>query len=288
MFRGLIFAVAALALSLSEPVNAQTYPAHFVDVPEARLWVSDTGGSGEPVVLLHAHTGTSESWVKQIPALVKAGYRVIAYDRAGSGKSVLRPGMKPLSSAEDLDALADALKLDTFDIVAVAHGGYVAADYAAWRPKRVKSLVVAASGLGIPVGPKGDAAADALRTRSALPGFAQWPPEVRELSPSYRGINPDGVARWKEIEKHSMQPGAIDPPPRTPNTYGKIASLTMPILVVAGDVDLTTPSAAIRLWAKHLKAYDWALIPEAGHSVNWEQPDAFNAAVIGFLNKHRG
>ena len=73
---------------------------------------------------------------------------------------------------------------------------------------------------------------------------------------------------------------------RTPNTDAKIASITTPILVIAGDVDLTTPLAAIRLWAKHLKTYDWALIPEAGHSVAWEQPDAFNQAVIAFLRKH--
>jgi pimeloyl-ACP methyl ester carboxylesterase len=59
------------------------------------------------------------------------------------------------------------------------------------------------------------------------------------------------------------------------------------MLVIAGVVDLTTPSAAMRLWAKHLKVpYEWALIPEAGHSVAWEQPDAFNQAVIAFLRKH--
>jgi pimeloyl-ACP methyl ester carboxylesterase len=247
-----------------------------------KLWVTDTGGTGDPVILQHANTGTSENWQKQTPALVQAGYRVIAFDRPGWGKSVVHEGVKPISVAEDLDALADHLGLNKFHLIGVAGGGYIAFDYAVWRPGRLNSLVVAASGLGL----KGDEEGDTFRTRAAIPGFDQLPPEVREMSPSYRGMNPEGVARWKQIEEHSMQAGAVDPPLRTPNTVDKVASLSTPILVIAGDVDLTTPSAAIRLWAKHLKTYDWALIPEAGHSVAWEQPDAFNQAVLTFLRKH--
>ena len=131
-----------------------------------------------------------------------------------------------------------------------------------------------------------DEEAEAFRKRAAIPGFDKQPPEVREMSPSYRGTDPEGVARWKEIEAHAAQAGAVVPPLRTPNTDQKVASITTPILVIAGDVDLTTPSAAIRLWAKHLKAFDWALIPEAAHAVAWEQPDAFNQAVLAFLRKH--
>jgi pimeloyl-ACP methyl ester carboxylesterase len=254
----------------------------FVDLPNVKLWVTDSGGTGDPIILLHANTGTSESWQKQTPALVQAGYRVIAFDRPGWGKSAVHEGMNPISVAEDLDDLADHLKLNSFHLVGVAGGGYIALDYAAWRPKRLRSLVVAASGLGL----VGDGEADAFRKRAAIPGFNQQPPEVREMSPSYRGTNPEGVARWKEIEEHAMQVGAVAPPLRTPNTDEKVASITTPILVIAGDVDLTTPSAAIRLWAKHLKTYDWVLIPEAGHAVAWEQPEAFNQAVVAFLRRH--
>jgi pimeloyl-ACP methyl ester carboxylesterase len=270
---------AALATSST---RADETAGVFVELPNAKLWVTDTGGTGDPVVLLHANTGTSETWQKQTPALVQAGYRVIAFDRPGWGKSVLREGLKPISVAEQMDALADHLKLGKFHLVGVAGGGYVALDYAAWRPERLKSLVVAASGLGL----VGDEEADTFRKRAAIPGFNQLPPEVREMSPSYRGMNPDGVARWKEIEEHAMQKGAVVPPLRTPNTDAKIASLTTPILVIAGGVDLTTPSAAIRLWAKHLKTHDWLLVPEAGHAVAWEQPDTFNQAVLAFLRKH--
>jgi len=278
----LLVLLAALGVAAAPGARADETPGAFVELPNVKLWVTDSGGAGDPVILLHANTGTSETWQKQAPALVQAGYRVIAFDRPGWGKSVVRPGMKPISVAEDLDALVDHLKLSKLHLVGVAGGGYVALDYAAWRPERLKSLVVGASGLGL----IGDEEADTFRKRAAIPGFSQLPPEVREMSPSYRGMNPQGVARWKEIEEHAMQAGAVVPPLRTPNTDQKIASITTPILVIAGDVDLTTPSAAIRLWAKHLKTYDWLLIPEAGQAVAWEQPDAFNQAVLAFLHKH--
>ena len=277
----LLALLASLGFAASSGARADEIPGVFVDLPNVKLWVTDTGGTGDPVILLHANTGTSENWQKQRPALVEAGYRVIAFDRPGWGKSVVHEGMKPISVAEDLDALADQLKLNKFHLVGVAGGGYIALDYAAWRPQRLKSLVLAATGLGLR-----DEEADAFRRRAAIPGFGQLPPEVREMSPSYRGMNPEGVARWREIHERSRQAGAAEPPLRTPNTNEKVASLTTPILVIAGDVDLTTPSAAVRLWAKHLKTYDWVLVPEAGHSVAWEQPDVFNQAVLAFLRKH--
>jgi pimeloyl-ACP methyl ester carboxylesterase len=274
--------VAWLGCASASGVRADESSGVFVDLPNVKLWMTDTGGTGDPVVLLHANTGTTENWQKQAPSLAQAGYRVIAFDRPGWGKSIVHPGMKPISVAEDLNALADRLKLNRFHLVGVAGGGYIALDYAAWRPERLNSLVLAATGLGLTA----DEDATTFRTRAAIPGFSQLPSEVREMSPSYRGMNPDGVARWKEIYARSKQADAVEPPLRTPNTNAKVASITTPVLVIAGDVDLTTPSAAIRLWAKHLKSHEWVLIPEAGHSVAWEQPDAFNQAVLAFLRKH--
>jgi pimeloyl-ACP methyl ester carboxylesterase len=275
---GLLFA----SIGFSTMAGAQDNSGAFVDLPNVKLWVTDTGGSGEPVILLHANTGTVENWQKQTPALTQAGYRVIAFDRPGWGKSVVHAGQKPAAVADSIEALADHLKLDKFHLLGVAGGGYIALDYAAWRPQRLKSLALAATGLGL----SADEDALTFRRQAAIPGFAQLPAEVREMSPSYRGMDPQGVARWKEIYAHAKQPGAAEPPLRTPNTNAKVAALTTPTLVIAGDVDLTTPSGAIRLWAKHLKSYDWALIPEAGHSVAWEQPEAFNEAVIAFLRKN--
>ena len=281
-WRATVLLAAALTAAAFTGAPAAQERGAFIDLPDVRLWVVDTGGSGDPVVLLHPNTGTVEVWKKQIPALVAAGYRVIAFDRPGWGRSTAQPGATPLSVAEDLDVLADRLGLGRFALVGVAGGGYIALDYAAWRPERVRSLVIANSGLGL----KNDAEGDAFRRNSAIPDFHKFPAEVREMSPTYRGLNPEGVKAWKAIQSKAKQPGAADHALRTPNTLEKVAAIAMPVLVVAGDVDLTTPSGAMRLWARSLKHYDWLLVPEAGHALPWEQPDVFNAAVIDFLRKH--
>src|SRR5262249_11088307 len=79
-------AVALLAsLSIATSSPAQADEGAFVELPSVKLWVTDSGGSGDPIILLHAATGTAETWAKQTPALMKAGYRVIAIDLPGWG-----------------------------------------------------------------------------------------------------------------------------------------------------------------------------------------------------------
>ena len=278
--RGLA-ACAVLACALVANARADEPRGGFVDLPGVKLWVVDTGGSGDAIILLHPRTGYSAIWENQISAFAAAGYRVIAPDKPGAGKSVVVEGAKPIPYADTLDALTDHLKLTSFTLVGAAEGGYFAFDYAAWKPEKVRKLVLAASGLGVQVDQEGSA----FRRNAAIPGFSKLPPEVRELSPTYRGLNPDGVRRWLEIEHKSTPADAARPLLRAPNTVEKLAALRMPVLVLAGDVDLTTPTGAIRLWSKHLANHELKLITEAGHAVMWEQPAAFNEAVLGFIKR---
>ncbi len=255
----------------------------LIDLPNVQLWITDSGGTGEPIILFHPNTGNSEIWQNNVPALVEAGYRAISFDKPGWGKSIVHEGQNPFPVAESLDALFDFLELDEVHLIGTANGGYFAFDYAIWKPERVKSLVIAASGLGLDNDPEGDA----FRIRAEIPGMRQQPSEIRELSPTYRGMNPEGVVRWLEIHDSSRQEDAIEPPLLTPNTPQKIATLNVPIFVIAGGIDLVTPSGAMRLWSQHLSVpYEWLVIPEAGHVLIWEQPDVFNQAVIEFLQKH--
>jgi pimeloyl-ACP methyl ester carboxylesterase len=68
--------------------RAQTPSAGYADLPGVRLWYTNSGGSGVPVVLLHANTGNADSWEYNIPGFVEAGYWVIVtFDRRGWGRS---------------------------------------------------------------------------------------------------------------------------------------------------------------------------------------------------------
>ena len=279
-----VFVVVFLAAFWGLPrVNAAQESGRIVALPNVDLWLTDSGGSGDAVILFHPNTGNSEIWQYTVPALVQAGFRAIAIDKPGWGRSVVQDAQNPIPYAETLDALLDYLELEDVHLVGTANGGYFAFDYASWRPERVKSLVIAASGLGLENDPEGDA----FRERAAIPGMREQPPEIRELSPTYRGMNPSGVAHWKAIHDNSMQAGAVEPPLLTPNTPEKIAALRVPTFVIAGGIDLVTPSGAVRLWAEHLTVpHEWLLMPEAGHMLVWEQPDRFNQALIEFLRKH--
>jgi pimeloyl-ACP methyl ester carboxylesterase len=282
----LMIGMVALILAASGTMVRAAFAedaGHYAELPGVKLWFTDTGGSGVPLVLLHANTGTSAIWEPQVGAFARAGYRVIAFDRRGYGKSVADPasGPQPGSIAGDLDALADHLKLDRFHLLGVAGGGFVALDYAAWRPQRLRTLVIGASTGQIAEKEIADFAA-----RIDIPELRKQPAVYREVGPSYRGADPEGTKRWREIEEHSRQSGAPDQPLRTPNTYAKIATIPTPTLVIAADADLLAPPALMAIWATHMKNHEWAVVPDAGHAVTWERPDVFNEKVIAFVGRY--
>jgi pimeloyl-ACP methyl ester carboxylesterase len=276
---GLLLAIvlAASSAKAAEPTGA------LANLPGVKLWYTDTGGSGVPVILLHANTGTSASWAPQDQAFARAGYRVIAFDRRGWGKSLADPssGPQPGNVAGDLDELVTYLKLEKFYLLGVAGGGFAALDYAAWHQEHLRGLIVAAS-----TGLFSEPVMTDFTNRIAIPGLDKLPGQYIELGLSYRGTNPEGTARWVDIEEHARQPDAPSQPLRTPNTFAKVETITVPMLVICADADLYAPQALMRTGAAHIKHHNWVVIDDAGHSVAWEKPDAFNTAVLRFLRQH--
>jgi pimeloyl-ACP methyl ester carboxylesterase len=278
--------IAALILTAIGPlvsVGAAQDAGGYAELPGVKIWFTDTGGTGVPLVLLHANTGNSAIWEPQVGAFARAGYRVIAFDRRGWGKSIANPasGPQPGSIAGDLDALAEHLKLDRFHLLGVAGGGFAALDYAAWRPERLRSLVIGAS-----TGQISDKEIADFIARIEIPEIRKQPSAYLEVGPSYRGANPQGVRRWNEIEEHARQGGSPNQPLRTPNTFAKIATIPTPTLVIAADSDLLAPPALMAIWAAHVKMHEWVVVPDAGHAVAWERHEIFNEKVIDFVGRH--
>jgi len=278
-----VFNLMLVGISMAKS-RAEIYDSgQYATLPGVKLWFIDTAGSGVPIVLLHANTGTSAYWESQITKFSRAGYRVVAFDRRGWGKSIADPttGSQPGTIAEDLEALADYLKFDRFHLVGVAGGGFAALDYAGWRSQRLRSLVIAAS-----TGKVAEKEMEEFTARIEIPELRKLPAVYREVSASYRGANPDGTKRWMDIDAHARRSGATEQPLRTPNTFAKLEAIATPTLVIAAGADLLAPPALMRLWAEHMKDHEWAMVPDAGHAIAWEQPDAFNEKVIAFLSRH--
>ncbi|MFY9977763.1 MAG: alpha/beta hydrolase, partial [Candidatus Sulfotelmatobacter sp.] len=105
-------------------------------------------GSGNPVVLIHGYPLSSSSWEKQLPVLLDGGYRVIAYDRRGFGKSDQpTSGYNYDTFAEDLHKVISHLKLRDFALVGFSMGGGEVARYIGKYGSRGVSKAVIMSGV---------------------------------------------------------------------------------------------------------------------------------------------
>jgi pimeloyl-ACP methyl ester carboxylesterase len=270
-------------LPLALPAQAVVHEA-YAELPGARIFYIDTGGSGVPVVFLHAATGSSRVWEHQIPAFTAAGYRVVAFDRRGWGRTVTdRENQQPGTGADDLRGLLDHLGITRVHLVGTAAGAFVALDFALSFPERVRSLVIANT-----IGGVQDADFLELGRRLRPPQFDALPPEFRELGPAYRAANAEGTKRWMELEKTSRPDGPRAPvqPMRNRLTLSLLESIRLPALVLTGGADLYAPPPAMKLFAARIGNSEFVAVPDAGHSTYWEQPEVFNRAVLDFIGKH--
>ena len=256
----------------------------YVELPGVNLWFEDLGGTGTPILFLHAASGTYKSWEHQIPEFTQAGYRCVTYDRRGWGSSQPETtGEQPGHGSTDLHGLVRHLGLDHFHIVATAAGGIVALDYTLEYPDEVLSLVVANS-----IGGVQDPGYLEIQHRLRPSEIQALPIELRELGPSYRGLNPEGTRRWMEIERSSRIGDTHGPaqPTRYPITYTRLESMAIPVLVLVGEADLLSPPILMRMLAEHIPGSNLATIGEAGHAAFWERPETCNSLVLDFIGQH--
>lgn len=114
---------------------------------KARLHIDDTGGNGRPVVLIHYWPLSGEAWKPQMQALKDAGYRVIAYDRRGFGRSD-KPadGFDYDTMTSDLNGLMEDLDLRDATLVGFSMGGGDVARYVTNHgQERLRSVVFAST-----------------------------------------------------------------------------------------------------------------------------------------------
>jgi pimeloyl-ACP methyl ester carboxylesterase len=69
-------------------------------------------------------------------------------------------------------------------------------------------------------------------------------------------------------------------------TLARLETLQVPTLVLAGEADLVSPPALMRMLAAHIPGCQFATVPEAGHAAHWEQPEIWNRLVLEFIARH--
>jgi pimeloyl-ACP methyl ester carboxylesterase len=265
---------------MPEPVNQTEGMVEVAD--GVKLWYWDTGGTGEPLILMHAGTGSGNVWGYQQPVFAQAGYRVIGYSRRGYYKSDAGSNDDPGCAGEDLGKLIEHLKLDEVNLLAAAHGGYFLLDFVLNNPNKVRSIVMLSSLMGVT---DEDFVQANARIRPTF--FANLPHSFQELSPSYRAGNPEGLALWEQLTDEAIPGTRINSLLSKPLTWTLLETIKHPTLLITGDGDLYLPPSLLRMQALHMKQAEVRIIDEAGHSGNWEQPEIFNEMVLKFLANHQ-
>jgi 2-succinyl-6-hydroxy-2,4-cyclohexadiene-1-carboxylate synthase len=256
----------------------------------------DISGEGRPVLLLHGFTGSRVNWQDIIPLL--ADCRVLAVDLPGHGRTEVPrlPGRFALDRvAADLSALAQAVFGGVQPhVVGYSMGGRHALALALHAPSSIASLTLESASPGLKTEAErqqrrisDDALADAIR-RNGMAWFAvYW--EALPLFASQRGL-PHEKRQWLREQRtagdpaglaHSLRDAGTGAQPSYWDALGALARL--PIHLIAGALD-EKYVAIQRQMAAALPQARMTIMPDAGHAVHLEQPEAYAAAVLAFLS----
>jgi len=242
------------------------------------------GGTGEPVLFLHA-AGGAGTWLPFHGLLASSGFEVIAPDHPGFGKSDEFPEAEAIDDLvfHYLDVL-DALGLDRPHVVGGSFGGWIAAELAVYAPHRIGSLtLLSAAGLRLPEHPATDLF---LLPPARLPEvlFHNPPPPAPAPPP---GAAPDLdaiIAAYREatsLARFSWVPFLNDP-----KLERRLRRITAPALVVAPSDDRVIPVEHAQRYAERIAGAEYSEVPDCGHAMYFEKPEQFASAVTSFLSAH--
>ena len=263
---------------------------------DIRIYYEDHG-AGPPVVLVHGYLADGRSWEKQEAALLGAGYRVITYDRRGSGFSS-RPavGYDYDTLAADLSVLLAQLDLRDAVLVGCCSGtGEVARYLGTYGQRRVRGAALLAP--LPPFLPRSAANPD-----GADPGVydeflaeltADRPAAVKTYLDRYYNLDLLGGTRVSDQAWQNSFHAAIRVSPAAAlgcavawreDFRADLARITVPVLIVQGAQDRVMPPGATgnRL-AVLLADARLAVIPDGPHAIIWTHAAEVNRALIGFL-----
>jgi pimeloyl-ACP methyl ester carboxylesterase len=268
-----------------------------VDLGDVSLHVVDAGEGGRPVMLVHGFTANSDEVAGVIEPLAELGWHAVAPDLRGHGRSD-RPTDAGAYSLElmaaDVLALADWLGWDRFALLGHSMGGGVAQLIALSRPERLTGLILASTFHGpVPgismelvqlgcwvvreAGMEGLADAQAAR-RAENPESVAAFERLQEAIPGYAEQSRARLISTSPDMWMAMAPRFVDQEDR----LSRLAALDVPTAVIVGELDGTMFDDCRRL-ADAVPGATLTVIAGAGHVPQLEDPDAWWAAVSGFL-----
>jgi len=241
----------------------------LVAVKGSRLWYGEYGtrNGGVPVLLLHGGLGNSSYFGDLIPALVKAGYHVVALDSRGHGRSA--PSSLPYTyplMAQDVVKLLDHLKIAKVDLVGWSDGGTIGYHLALDAAGRLHRLLAfgANATLG---GLKSDYA--------ATPTFAAY---IARTEREYRALAPSADAYPAFLKDISRMWGG-EPLP----DVAALRAVKAPATIVVGQYDEAMRIDHAAAIADAIPGANLVVLPNVSHFAMLQCPGEFDDAVLQFL-----
>ncbi len=236
-------------------------------------------GDGPPVVFAHGIGGNHASWYHQVPAF-RERYTVVTFDHRAFGNSHDDPAGEGRSRfVDDLEGLLDHLGFERTVLVAQSMGGGTCSGFTVRNPQRVRALVLADTLVGLEEPPEIKAAMDEVR--KATSKLAQL---ERVLGPKFRSQEPACTQLYSSIASfHAATRLNLAGQLPTRPSAEDLAATGVPILFLVGEDDVLMPAAQVTAFQRLVAGSKLVVVPNAGHSVYFEAPDAFNDAVLGFL-----
>lgn len=254
-------------------------------------------GSGQPVVLIHGYPLDGRSWEKQEHVLLKAGYRVISYDRRGFGlSSHPTVGFDYDTFADDLHALLDHLDLSDVDLVGFSMGtGEVTRYVGRHGTGRVRKAVLMGA---IPPyllktadNPEGVDQSVFDGIKAAV--LVDRPAYFKDFLDNFFNVDKLGGSRITDQAWQAAFNTAVSASPYAAHACvdswltdfrDDLPEFDVPVLLIHGDEDRILPyeSTAARLPGL-IKDLTFVTVEGGPHNIAWTHPDVVNPALLDFL-----
>jgi pimeloyl-ACP methyl ester carboxylesterase len=242
------------------------------------------------LVFLHGVGGGHHAWDRQLPYFAERGWAAHAWDQPGYGHT---PPVEPY----DLEQVAASLRrlLDTLDgpVVLVGHsmGGMVAQEAYARDASRIAALVLGFTSAAFPGGGS-DFTREFIAARvGPLDQGKSMADIAARLMPTMRGSrsDPEGLALAQKIMSE-IAPETYRKAVNLLTTFDRkadLARISVPVLLVAGSDDRTAPASVMQRMANEIPDAELVLLEGCGHLGPMDQPEAFNEALAGFLERRK-
>jgi 3-oxoadipate enol-lactonase len=260
----------------------------YTDAPGFRMYYEEHG-TGFPLLLINGLGSDHLEWVHQLPAFASR-YRVVVFDNRGTGRTDVPPGPYATAwMADDAANLLRFLSIDRAHVLGVSLGGMIAQEVALRHPDRVDGLVLGCTGPGgaLSVRPSPEAMAAFALAKGGDPEA-----ELRRMLPF---LYTDACIRERPEEIEGFVRRRLDnPTPQegyqaqlaaavTHDASSRLERIRTRTLVITGDADrLVSWENSLRI-AGRIPGATLVVLAGAPHRLFAETPDAFNRAVLSFL-----